>query len=630
MIYFISNQKRLYTDDIIPATIEDCIEYFKDIEEIGLDFETEGFDPYTKKPLSIQLGDSDNQFVIDLTDINLSDLKTFLEDNTKIFLGHNLKFDLRFTLHYNIVIQNVYDTYISEQILYNGLDFIKKSLDYVCERYTGIFLDKSVRGVIHREKLSDKVIRYSAADVAYLHKIKEKQLEKAAKYDLLGALKLNNLFVPVIAYLEYSGFKLDEDKWKIKVEKDKKELNIKLTELNNFIISKGITKYIDAQLDIWNPERKTTINWNSPQQVVDLFKILGIDTGIVDKETGELKNSVNSTLLGKKAGENPIIPLYIEYRELLKKCSTYGDNWFKFINPVTKRIHTKFQQWVTTGRMSSGGKDKDSKIDYPNAQNIPSDEETRSCIIAEKGNIFINSDYDSQEVRVFTNWCLDPALLKMFDEGFTDMHAYTAWHIFPEIRAIYPELTLESIKGIKKDFPRQRQISKTGNFALQYGGTGYTVAENCNISLEAGEEFYNNYFKAFQGIKKYFDSCYHNAKKKGYILYNNISKEKYFIPNGLKDGKIKNYSQNYPIQGSSACITKYAGILYWRHLIEANLVFKVKLAIICHDEYLVEVPEELAEQEAIILQQCMEKAGDFYCKRVPLTATPVITKFWKH
>jgi len=97
-----------------------------------------------------------------------------------------------------------------------------------------------------------------------------------------------------------------------------------------------------------------------------------------------------------------------------------------------------------------------------------------------------------------------------------------------------------------------------------------------------------------------------------------------------KNMQIKNYSYNYPSQGTSACITKYAGILYWRHLIEANLVFKVKSAIICHDEFLIECPPDIAEEEAKILKECMENAGNFYYTRIPLTATPVITKFWQH
>jgi DNA polymerase I-like protein with 3'-5' exonuclease and polymerase domains len=630
MIYLISNQKRILSDYIQESTVEECLKYFKDKNIIGLDTETEGFDPFTKKLICIQLGDKDNQFVIDTSVVSVSNLQELLEDSSKTFVGHNLKFDLRFLLKERIVVKNTYDTYVSEQILYNGYENMKKSLDFVTDRYCGVFLDKSMRGNIHREGLSDRVIKYSADDVKYLLTIREKQLERAAYFDLLRSLELNNLFIPVIAYLEFSGFKLDVDKWKQKSLRDKEELKNKLTQLNNYIIENNITKYIDRQLDIWSTDKKTTINWNSPAQVVDLFSILNIDTSIMDKETGEVKHSVNSKILSKKIDENPIVSLYIEYRELLKKCSTYGENWFKFINPVTGRIHTKFQQWVTTGRMSSGGKDKDSNIDYPNAQNIPADEETRSCIVTEEENIFINADYDSQEVRVFANWCQDPALLKMFDDGYTDMHSYTAWHIFPEIKKKYPELTQETLKLVKKDFAHQRQISKTGNFAIQYGGTGYTVAENCNIPLQDGEEFYDNYFKAFTGVKKYFDYVYSFAKKNGYILYNNISREKYFIPKGLKDGKIKNYSYNYPIQGSSACITKYAGILYWRHLLEKDLVFKVKLAIICHDEFLVEVPKEIAKEESIVLKQCMEQAGDFYCKRIKLTATPVITPYWKH
>ena len=629
MIYLISTQHRIDTDLIKEGTIEQCLEYFKDKKEIGLDTETFGFDVFTCRMICIQLGDRDNQFVIEYSSSNVKRLKPLLEDNSKVFLGHNLKFDFRFFLYEGIIINSIYDTYISEQILWNGYKNMKKSLDYVSERYTGVFLDKSIRGNIHKEGLSDRVIFYSADDVKYLLQIKEKQLERAINWGLTRSIQLNNLFVPVIAYLEFSGFKLDETKWNEKITKDSKKLNEKLTILNNYILEHKITEFIEPQLDIWNPVG-ANINWNSPKQVIRLFQILGIDTRILDKDSGEIKNTVNATFLEKKVNEHPLIKIYIEYRELLKRNSTYGKNWFKFINPVTGRIHTKFQQWVTTGRMSSGGKDKDSKEEYINAQNIPADEGTRSCIITDKGNIFINADYDSQEIRVFANKCQDQALLKMFDEGFDDMHSYTAWHIFPEIREIYPELTKETLKLIKKNFSKQRQISKTGNFAIQYGGTGYTVAENCNIPLEEGENFFNNYFKAFTGVKSYFETCYKNAKKNGYILYNENSREKYFIPTGLKDGKIKNYSYNYPVQGTSACITKYAGILYWRHLIEKNLVFKVKIAIICHDEFLIECPLDLAEEESKVLKECMEKAGDFYYTRVHLTATPVITPYWKH
>lgn len=609
------------------SKIQEVKNFIKTYRAVGLDLETEGLDPYTSKIITYQIGNDDVQYVINHSDVPITEIKEELENEEHTFIGHNIKFDLKFILHQRIVVKKVFDTYVTEQILTNGLDYKypHRSLDYVCKRYTGVMLDKSVRGLIRRG-ITDTVIKYAADDVKYLNTIASKQIQEAEKLDLTLAIKLNNAFVPVIAYLEYSGFKLDTKRWMEKVNKDKKELEEQQKALDQYIIENNIKEFIDPQLNLWDTELRTLINWNSSQQVIKLFKKVGINTEIDDLETGGKKDTVEASHI--KKSQHPLALLYIKYKELQKRVSTYGENWLEFISPVTGRIHTKFQQWMSTGRMSSGG--KEGKLHFPNAQNIPSDEDTRRCIVAEEGNILIDADYDSQEVRVFTNFCQDPALVKMFKEGFKDMHSYTAWHLFPEIRKEIPELTVDSLKEVKEKFPKQRQISKLGNFAIQYGGTGYTVAENCNIPLEEGEYFYNQYFKTFKGVNNYFKWIFNKSKERGYIQYNNFTKEKFFIPPGLKDNKLKNYCYNYPIQGTSAAITKLAGILYWNHLVKENLVFKVKIAIICHDEYLIEVPKELAEQEALALKKCMEEAGSYYCETVPLTATPVITEHWKH
>lgn len=594
---------------------------------IGFDTETEGLDPYIDDIILYQFGVGDKQFVINHRNVPVVLFKDIFEDKEKVFIGHNLKFDLKFLLRHKIVVKNVWDTYIVEQILLNGLElyYPHKSLDYVCKRHTGVFLDKSIRGQIFKG-ITEEVLQYAADDVKYLKQIMDSQRAEAEKKGLLEAIELNNKFVPVIAYLEMSGFKLDTEKWMEKVNKDKEALKQQEEKLNNYIIEHNITPFIDPQLFLFDTKRKPLINWNSSQQVIKLFKYLGIDTKIVDPDTGDVKDSVESTVLKKQQHE--IIPIYLGYKELQKRVSTYGENWLKYVHPVTGRIHTKFQQWMSTGRMSSGGEDNGRK--YPNAQNIPADDATRSCIVAEPGHTLIDADYDSQEVRVFTNFCNDETLVNMFKNGYTDMHSYTAWHIYPHIREKFPELNTHTLELVKENFPKERKISKLGNFAIQYGGTGYTVAENCNIPLEEGEQFYNKYFETFKGVKRYFNWIYETSKLKGYIQYNRVTKEKFYIPRGLKDSKIKNYSYNYPVQGTSAAITKLAGVLYWNHLVEDGLIFKVKIAIICHDEYLLEVPGEIAEQEAQKLKECMEEAGSYYCATIPLTATPVITKFWKH
>lgn len=605
-------------------------EVFNELEKeefIGFDTETEGLDPYRSNIILYQFGIGDKQYVINNRDVPVETFKKYFEDESYLFIGHNLKFDLKFLLHKKITVKRVWDTYVTEQILLNGLDmyYPHKSLDYVCKRHTGVFLDKSLRRLIFKG-ITATVLQYAADDVKYLKGIMESQHKEAQKKELELAIRLNNSFVPVIAYLEYCGFKLDKKAWLEKVENDQKELKEALNKLNGYIIKHNIKEFIDPQLDLFSTEKKVLINWNSQKQVIKLFKSIGIDTKTIDPETGDVKDSVEANLLRKQ--DHELISLYIRYKELQKRVSTYGLNWMKFIHPLTGRIHTKFQQWVTTGRMSSGGKEGD--IQFPNAQNIPSDDETRRCIVAEEGYTLIDADYDSQEVRVFTNFCRDEALIKMFNEGYKDMHSYTAWYIFPHIKERFSELTVDVLKNIKEEFPKERHISKLGNFAIQYGGTGVTIAENCNIPLEDGEAFYKRYFETFRGVKRYFNWIYETSKLRGFIQYNNYTKEKFFIPKGLKDSKLKNYAYNYPVQGTSAAITKLAGILYWKHLVEEELVHIVKIVIICHDEYLIEVPEAIAEREALILKQCMEEAGKYYCEIVPLTASPVITKFWKH
>ena len=101
---------------------------------------------------------------------------------------------------------------------------------------------------------------------------------------------------------------------------------------------------------------------------------------------------------------------------------------------------------------------------------------------------------------------------------------------------------------------------------------------------------------------------------------------KYF----MKRGNIERMSLNYPIQGSSADITKLAGVYFFRYLIENDLLFKVKMANVVHDEWIVECGESISKAISISLQDCMERAGDVFCKTVKLKAEPEITQYWQH
>jgi DNA polymerase-1 len=323
---------------------------------------------------------------------------------------------------------------------------------------------------------------------------------------------------------------------------------------------------------------------------------------------------------------------------------------------------------MNTGRLSSGqkGDKKRGMPQLPNMQNIPSDNRTRGCFQSEPGNTLVVSDYSGQEQIVLANKSLDTDLLEFYSKGLGDMHSFIASKIFPELS----NLTLDEIKDNHK---QKRQIAKGAGFAINYGGTGITISQNLNISMEDGENVYKAYFKAFPGLANYFKQEKQRALKLGYIQFNNISGRKCYIPyfdefqklhkeiyetDGfwddykleksknsakfinyfkpkvreyfMKRGDIERMSLNYPIQGTSADVTKLACVYFYRYLLENDLIFKVKVVNVVHDEIIVECPDELSSNISTILQKSMEDAGQVFCKVVKLKAEPVITTTWKH
>jgi DNA polymerase I-like protein with 3'-5' exonuclease and polymerase domains len=669
MIYLVTNQQAMFSPSgYSMATVEESLEYLKNLDVIGFDTETRGMDPYTKDLLSMQLGDQDKQFVIDCSTVNPRLYKEILE--SKELIMHNAKFDLRFLYYYEIVPTKIYDSFLIERILTTGIDTARRSLDAVVYKYCKIELDKSIRGHIHREGLSTRVIKYAADDVKYLHQVKRKQEVSLRENNLTRTASLDNEFVKVLAYIEYCGMYMNPKDWQNKCLDDLKDLNAVKEILDKFILdnSEKYRNYIDNQLSLFEEGTKCKLNWASSKQVIPFMQSLGVDTLTKDKETGLMKHSVDKKVLGPQKKKHPIISTYIEYTEHQKVVSTYGDNWFDYINPVTGRIHSNYTQIMNTGRLSSGqkGKPKQGIPQMPNMQNIPSDNRTRSCFQAEAGNMLIVSDYSGQEQIVLANKSLDKDLIRFYKEGLGDMHSFIASKIFPELS----NLSLDEIKDNHKN---KRQIAKGAGFAINYGGTGITIAQNLSLSLEEGEEVYKAYFKAFPGLADYFKQEKQRALKLGYIEFNAVSNRKCFIPffedfqklhkelyetEGfwesykleksqdsaifksyfkpkvreyfIKKGDIERMSLNYPIQGTSADITKLAGVYFFRYLLENNLVFKVKLPNVVHDEWIVEAPENMAESISKVLQECMEKAGDVFCKTIKLKADPCITLNWKH
>lgn len=664
MIYLVTKQQPLWTSDrykVISA--EEALELLAPLSVVELDTETMGLDPYTKELLTVQLGCAEFQVVIDCTSVDIHLFKEYMENPQRMFLGWNIKFDLKFLYHQRIVPLRVYDGYLAEKLLWLGYPagMHEMSLKAASINYLGVDMDKSVRGKIIQTGLTEDVIVYAAGDVSYLGKIRDKQLIELEKKGLLKAIDFENEFVKCLAYIEYCGAKLDVDKWKIKMATDLNNLEKYEAELNEWVEeSEYSSKYcsVNIQGDLFNgfdTKPRCHINWTSSQQVIPLFEELGLNLKVLDKKTKHYKKSVDIKVVEPQASKSPLIPIYIKYKKAAIIVNTFGQKFLNLINPVTGRIHANFNQLGTdTGRLSST---------EPNLQNLPHDAQTRACFVSDKGNRWISADYSGQESYLMASMANDEAMLDELINGSGDLHSLTAKMVFQQIPRDMP------LKDIKKNFKDLRQEAKGYEFCFNYGGQDSTLIRNYGLDAKRAKEIYENYMSGFAGLKRYQDFRRVDVMRKGYILLSPITGHKAYIYDydelkmqmekqddpdfwayyremkqenpecdtvqgvrrlARRKAESEKQSINYPIQAAGALCFKLASIKLFNWLLKNGLLFKVKYCIPVHDEINLEAPDEISEEVADILVKCMVSAGKPFCTRAHLGADVEIGDHWIH
>ena len=515
MIYLVSNQKTLFESENYKVIgVKESLELLNPLTIVGLDTETQGFSPFLKKLLLLQLGNRDFQVVIDCTTVNVTLYKEYLESD-RLFLGWNLKFDVKFLFYHNIVPKNLYDGFLAERMRWlgypNGIHSL--SLKSAGENYLGIELDKSVRGeIIWRKELTDEIIIYSANDVKYLEDIMNKQLEILLPRGQKLALEVENRAILPTAYFEFCGVNLDVERWKAKMAKDQEALDKAKERLDNFVVDmykkdKGLSKFIKiVEPDLFGFVKAgpaCNVNWNSSKQVIPFLESLGFKLETRDKATGRIKKSVDATIIEGQKNIHPIAEVYLEFKAAQKVTSTYGQNFLDLINPVTRRLHTSFNQIGTdTHRYSSGGgEDKEvipgKKVPLVNLQNLPADAETRACFCAEKGNKWISADYSGEESVILANIAKDTAMIDLFINGCGDLHSLVAKMVYPE------ELHDIPVEDVKKLRPDLRKKAKAPEFTFAYGGDANTLIGRDHIPEEEARQIEANYRKGFKGVAAY-------------------------------------------------------------------------------------------------------------------------------
>ena len=670
MIYFVTNQMQLFeSKNYKIIDVEESLRLLNTITIVGIDTETQGFSPFLKKLLLLQLGNRDFQVVIDCTTVDVTLYKEYIESD-RLFIGWNLKFDVRFLFYYGIVPKNLYDGFIAEKMRWLGFPsgMHSLSLKSAGENYLGVELDKSVRGeIIWRKELTDDIIVYAANDVKYLEDIMNEQLKILIPRGQKLALEVENKAILPTAYFEFCGVKLDTEKWEAKMAKDQETFNRAKDKLDNYVVEmynkdntlKKFIKIIEPDLfGFVTPGPSCNINWKSPKQVIPFLETLGFNLETRDKVTGGMTKSIDATVIEGQTNVHPIAEVYLEFKAAQKVTSTYGQNFLDLRNPVTGRIHTNFNQIGTdTHRYSSGGgEDKEvipgRKIPLVNLQNLPADAETRACFVAESGNKWISADYSGEESVILANISKDKAMIDLFLHGCGDLHSLVAKMVYPD------ELKDIPVEQVKKLRPDLRKKAKAPEFTFAYGGDANTLISKDHIPEEEAKLIEANYKKGFPGVAAYQSYQRKVVMQLGYIntcpevgfrayiydfeeldriqkqfnqeFWTKYRKLKIENPSDPIVNDVKYYfkrksaserqSINYPIQSRGSAIFKIAAVNLFNWVVNNGLFGIVKFCIPAHDEFNIEAPEEIAEQVADKLHECMVRAGKFICKIVPLEA----------
>ncbi|MFZ5965963.1 MAG: DNA polymerase I [Bacillota bacterium] len=331
-----------------------------------------------------------------------------------------------------------------------------------------------------------------------------------------------------------------------------------------------------------------SFNINSTKQLGEiLFDKLGLPT-IKKTKTGY---STNAEVLEKLYKKHEIIPKIIEYRQLVKLKSTYIDGLIAVINPTTNKIHSSFNQTVTsTGRISST---------EPNLQNIPikleAGREIRKVFVPSNHEyLFLDADYSQIELRVLAHISQDENLKEAFHLN-QDIHATTAAKVF--------NVPLDEVTSF------QRSSAKAVNFGIVYGISDYGLSENLHIARKEAQRYIDEYFKKYHGVKAYMEKTVKECVEKGYVT-TMLNRRRYIPEIKSSNYNLKSFGErtamNTPIQGSAADIIKIAMIKVYTKLKERQL--KSKLILQVHDELLVEVYRDEIEEVKKIVENEMENA----------------------
>jgi DNA polymerase-1 len=516
-----------------------------------------------------------------------------IEKNAHKAIGQNLKFDIPILSRHGIKLDKfLADTMLMSYVLNStatrhGMDKLAEYyLNYQTTKYSDVAGTAS-KEISFSAVNIDIASNYAAEDaditLRLYNKLQQLLEDKPSQIELLKNIEYP--LVHVLASIEANGAKVDRDKLAAHSEELSRKIEILSAEA--FRLAKG------------------EFNLDSPKQLLEvLYEKLKLP---VLKKTPKGQPSTNEETLKRLSEEYELPKIILEYRGLAKLKSTYTDSLIKIENPKTKRIHTSYQQAVTsTGRLSST---------EPNLQNIPiktaEGRRIREAFVPEEGNVLISADYSQIELRIMAHLSKDKNLTHAFNNNL-DIHSATAAEVF--------NADLEAVTS------EQRRSAKAINFGLMYGMSAFGLTRQLDIPRAEAQQYLDTYFERYTGVKDYIENTKIKAKENMYVetlMGRRLYLNEINAANGLRRQAAERAAINAPLQGSAADIIKKA-------MIDINqFLFKempnVKMIMQVHDELIFESPKSEANEVLKVMKEMMESTVEL---DIPLIADAEIGANW--
>jgi DNA polymerase-1 len=507
----------------------------------------------------------------------VSIFKPIFEDKTIKKIGHNLKLDIVQLFKLNIHMDNfVFDSMIAQYLINpSQTDY---SINQLSEDYFGTYgiseedlLGKGKNAKNFNQIDLEEISKYISFMLDTVFKLEPTMLDTIEEQnmdELLFDVELP--LIEVLASMEFYGFEIDKDE----LIKLGKEYDDEINDLTNSIHELGGMEF----------------NINSPKQIGEvLFEKLNLPI-IKKTKTGY---STDVEVLEKLKDQHPIVNNILRYRQIVKLKSTYIDGLLNLINKETNRIHSSFNQTITTtGRISST---------EPNLQNIPVRTEDgrriRKAFIAKSPDYkLLDGDYSQIELRVLAHISGDPKMIEAFKNN-DDIHQKTASEVF--------HVPLEEVT------PVLRYRAKAVNFGIIYGISDFGLSRDLNVSRKEAKEYIQKYLENYKLVKEYMSDIVNKGKEQGYV--ETLLHRRRFIPElKAKNFNVRSFGEriamNTPIQGSAADIIKMAMVKVYNELKKRNL--KSRLILQVHDELIIETYVDEIDLVREIMKDTMENCID--------------------